>query len=177
MLKSFKKFKVFFVFALLLILSLLLAACGPEQLPNANDGKYEIPVYNGGENLAAVAANTTLRGVMLNPELYNPSIKPNDFVEKNLQVYALPATTQLNTVKDYYNAEMRKLGWLNYSVNLTAANALGSDGIVEGFTKQNHVTGIYLVAPNAIQKGALKGIGVPSDRVILIISSATRLAQ
>jgi hypothetical protein len=179
--KKISNSKAVFVFGLLLIVSLLLSACGIEQLPNATDGNYRIPVFNGGESLPAIAENQNFRNAMLTPRNTTntantqPTVSP--FVEQNVQVYALPATTQLNTLKDYYVTEMRKLGWTNNSVNLIAGDALKTDGFVDGFVKQNHVSGIYAVAPTAKDKGILRDYAVPNDRVILIITSATRLAQ
>lgn len=162
--------KAVITLVLLALFSFLLTACGPEQLPNATDGNYKIPVFNGGENLAFIAENASFRNAML-------KLNDKTYVEQSVQVYALPATTQLNTVKDYYAREMRSLGWTNNTVNIIASNALNNDGFVEGFVKQNHVSGIYVIAPGAKDKGILRDLPVPSDRIILIITSATRLAQ
>lgn len=157
--------------ALMLILSTFLAACGTEQLPNAKDGNYILPVYNGAEAQSIIAENVNFKSVMLKPS-------DSSFVEQSVQVYALSNTVQVTTVKDFYGAEMRRLGWTNHSNNLIDVNSLKDNGWVQGFIKENRVSGIYMITPAASANGILKDLPsgiVPRDKNILIMTSAVHL--
>lgn len=156
--------------ALVMLLSLtLLAACGSTPDPIQVNDNFNVPAYNNNGVTATeftqLANNNDFRSKVL--------VQDNNTGPSDLKVFATSA--DLNAVKTFYTTEMPKLGWNDRSSAVIDPAALGSEGWVLGFEKNNsanppvsHVVGLYMFTPNSPALKDFKGSLPPNNQNILL---------
>lgn len=133
------------VLVLLALFAGLLTACG-EDNKTINDLNFTLPIYNGLNELPALANSPQFTSKIL------ASQDAKNFPERSIRVFT--TNSPLTDVRNFYVTQLTNLGWNNRTATLLGADSLGNDGWVLGFEKPagngtGRSRGMMMVGPNA----------------------------
>lgn len=156
---------------LVIAMPLLLAACG-DQNTAQTDNNFTVPPYQGTEAITDLASNQTFKNLVLEPTNQSYS---------NPSVEAYKTKSTLTDTKNWYQAQLEKLGWVNHTAGIIKSDGLKNgdteNGWVLAYVKQDHLVGVMMFNPSAQKQGIfnnpdIKGL-VPTDgQNLLIITQA-----
>ncbi|MEI7555042.1 hypothetical protein [Candidatus Chlorohelix sp.] len=156
-----KRKKYLLVPLALLLLSLILAACG-EQSASVSNKDYKVPEYTG---TTPISLDTAFTAELLKDN--------NNASFPNPKVSAYSTNSALSDTQNWYRNEMTKLGWSDRTQEILKATTLGSNGWVLGFVKDQQVLSVIMIGTGGRNEGILKSYAgsLPAGNILVVLEA------